>query len=107
MRLVERWSSASFLLVVPLLLTGCGATEPAAPGGRQGEAAAQTPSAVPAVPPTNPGARVVAYRCASGREGTIVVDVPDLARLAEQINRIQPCEYDDGVASATVVASPR
>lgn len=105
MRLVEGWATASFLLVVPLLLTGCGGTDPAAPGGRQGEAAALSPSAVPASTPSGPGARLVSYRCTSGREGTIVVDVPDLDRLADQLDRIQPCEYDQGVARATVAAS--
>jgi hypothetical protein len=49
----------------------------------------------------------VSYRCTSGREGTIVVDVPDLGQLADQIDRIQPCEYDHGVARFSVVASPR
>jgi hypothetical protein len=107
MTLVERWSAASLLLVVPMLLAGCGDTGPATPGGQQSEASAPTQTAVPATDPTGSGARLVSYRCTSGREGTIVVDVPDLGQLADQIDRIQPCEYDDGVARFSVVASPR
>jgi len=97
MRLAEFLSTAASVLVVPLLLVGCGDTEPAAPTGRQSASPAQTGSAAPAMPPTGTSARTVSYRCSSGREATIVVDVPDLGQLADTINSIQPCEYDGGL----------
>jgi hypothetical protein len=49
----------------------------------------------------------VAYRCSSGRDGTLTVDVPDLSDLAAQLNRIQPCEYDRGLSDATLVVPCR
>jgi hypothetical protein len=103
MRLAEWLSTASSVVLVPLLLTGCGDTGPAAPSRQQSEGAGQTQSAVPAMPPTGAGARLVSYRCTNGREGTIVVDVPDLSQLADRINRIQPCEYDGGLSRVTAL----
>ncbi len=57
--------------------------------------------------PTGTTARTVAYRCTSGREGTLTVDVPYLPDLAERINRIEPCEYDHGLSGATLVVPCR
>jgi hypothetical protein len=36
-----------------------------------------------------------------------VVDVADLDRLADRLNRIQPCEYDQGLSRATLTVMCR
>ena len=60
------------------------------------------------MPPTETTtARHVSYRCYSGREGTIAVDVPDLGDLADRLNGIQPCEYDQGVSRANLTVMCR
>ena len=89
-------------LVVLLLLAGCG--EPGAADAAAGPARATTGARAPetAASPAGSTARLVTYRCRSGRDGTLAVDVPDLRDLAGRLNRIQPCEYDRGVARATV-----
>ena len=33
------------------------------------------------------------------------MDVPDLADLADRLNGIQPCEYDDGMSRASLVVT--
>ncbi len=57
--------------------------------------------------PTGTSARDVSYRCNSGREGTITVDVPDLRRLADRLNRIQLCEYDHRLSRVTLTVMCR
>ena len=59
------------------------------------------------MPPTETTARNVTYRCNGGREGTVEVEVLDLGDLADQLNRIQPCEYDQGVSRATLTVMCR
>jgi hypothetical protein len=102
MRVTAWLSTASSILVLPLLLTGCGETGAAAPIERQTQATTETQSPEPAIRPNGTTAHDVSYRCNSSREGTIVVDVPNLSDLADTLNRIQPCEYDRGVSLATV-----
>ncbi len=103
MKLTEWLALASPILVLTLLLTGCGDTgAAAAPIGGQTHNPTAAHSALPAIRPNGTTARDVSYRCNSGREGTIVVDVPALSHLADKLNRIQPCEYDRGVSRATV-----
>jgi hypothetical protein len=106
MKLGASLTSAVTVLVLPVL-TGCGNAGAAAPIARQTQADIEDTSAAPAVPPTGTTARNVSYRCSSGREGTIVVDIPDLGRLADRLNRIRPCEYDQGVSQATLTVMCR
>ena len=105
MKLAASLSTAIAVFVLPFLIGGCGDARDAAPAGPQTQADVQTESAAPAEPPTGTTARDVTYRCESGREGSIVVDVPDLTGLADRLDRIQPCEYDQGVASATLTVT--
>lgn len=107
MRLAAPLATAITVLVLPVLITGCGEAGGAAPIGQQTQEDIQTKSAAPAERPTGTTARDVTYRCSSGREGTIVVDVPDLDRLADRLNRIQPCEYDQGLSRATLTVMCR
>ena len=102
MKLAASLSTAVAALVLPVLITGCGDAGGTAPIGRQTPAEVQTRFEAPAVPPTEMSGRDVTYRCSSGREGTLVVDVPDLDRVADRLNRIQPCEYDNGLSGATL-----
>ena len=101
---LPRWlPGAASGLVVVLIVTGCGGS-----GGVVARPTRSTTGATPEEPATSPEgatARRVSYRCRSGRAGTIVVDVPDLAHLADRVNRIQPCEYDEGLAHAAVTVS--
>ena len=46
--------------------------------------------------PVGPTSYPIDYRCRSGREATVTVDVPDLRDLARRLNGIQLCEYDRG-----------
>ena len=105
MKLAGSLSTAITVIVLPVLMTGCGDAGAAAPIGRQTQADIETKPAAPVVRPTGPTARDVTYRCSSGREGTIAVDVPDLDRLADQLNEIQTCEYDQGLSRATLTGS--
>lgn len=59
-------------------------------------------SAAPALRPSGVSARTVDYRCIGGRLGTITVAVPDLHRLAQVLNPINVCEYDGGLAEASL-----
>lgn len=88
------------LPVLVVLLAGCaGRGDPISGQERPADAVAQP---APAEQPTGTTARDISYRCGSGREATITVDVPDLADLARRLNRIQVCEYDDGIAAASL-----
>ncbi len=98
---VTRSAIASLALCLPLLLAGCGQSDQA---GSTPEPAtdATAQSAAPAIPPEGSTARTISYRCTSGRQATIEVDVPDLRDLAATLNKIQPCEYDRGFDRGTV-----
>jgi hypothetical protein len=98
-------AAAASALVLALLLTGCGDAGASSPGLRQTPAATGTAPAVAALRPTGTAARDVSYRCTSGRDGTIVVEVPDLGDLTDRLDRMQPCEYDEGMARATLVVT--
>lgn len=108
MKLAKSSSVAISILVLPLLLTGCGDAG-APPRSADGLRPAVTPtqSTASALRPTGTSARDVSYRCNSGREGTITVDVPDLGRLADRLNRMQPCDYDHGLSRATLTVMCR
>ena len=99
-------ATAVTVLVLPVLVAGCGDPGADAPTGQQSQADPETTSAAPAERPTGTTARTISYRCASGREGTLAVDVPDLDRLADRLDRIQPCEYDRGLATFSLSPSP-
>ena len=105
MRLAHWLSTASSGLAVALLLTGCG--DLGAPPSRvpAGHAATETRTEAAAIRPTGPTERSVSYRCLSGREDTIAVDVPDVGHLADILDRIQPCEYDQGLSRATLIVT--
>jgi hypothetical protein len=96
-------STAIAVLVLPVLLTACGGAGAAV--AERTPAAVQPTSAAPAERPSGTTARDVTYRCTGGRTGTIVVDVLDLGLLADRLNRIQPCEYDQGLSRATVTVT--
>ena len=96
----SRSAIASLALCLPLLLAGCGDSDDVGSGAEP--TSSGTTEAAPALAPEGSTSRSVAYRCASGREATLAVDVPDLRGLATTLNRIQPCEYDDGFESGTV-----
>jgi hypothetical protein len=102
------WSGAALVPYVCVVLTACAGAGPAAPSA-SGESATSpgdpTRSASAAAAPDGATAREVTYRCASGRQATLVVDVPDPADLAAVLNRIEPCEYDGGFRSGTVPLS--
>ena len=85
-------------LVLPVLLAACGG----AGADLQTPASVQPTSTAPAERPGGTTTREVTYRCNSGREGAIAVDVPDLNLMADRLNRIRPCEYDQGLSRATV-----
>ena len=87
-------------------MAGCGDPGAGAPTGQQSRGNSGTTSAAPAEFPTGTTARTISYRCTSGREGTLVVDLPDLSRLADVLDRIQPCEYDHGIATASPATEP-
>ena len=94
-----RWCGGALLLVSAcLLVAGCAAPEPASSAISPDDAASQAPAAAP----EGSTARQVAYRCASGRSATLVVALPDPADLAAVLDRIDPCEYDGGLRSATI-----
>jgi hypothetical protein len=97
-------STAIAGLVLPVLLAACGGAGAAATGPRT-SATVQPRSAAPAQRPNGTTAREVSYRCNSGREGTITVDVPDLDLMADRLNGTQPCEYDQGLSRATVTVT--
>ena len=101
---VTRSAVASLALCLPLLLAGCGPSDQA---GSTPEPAtdATAKSAAPALAPEGSTARTISYRCMSGRQATIEVDVSDLQDLAETLNRIQPCEYDSGFDRGTVTVT--
>jgi hypothetical protein len=83
------------------VLAGCGSTDGA--GSSSPETGGPTAtSAAPAQEPGGPTARTIDYQCASGRQATLTVDVPDLRDLADTLDRIQPCEDDQGFESGTV-----
>ena len=107
MNLAESATVAISVLVLPLMLTGCGDDRAAAPIGQPTQAAPGSQSAAAAMPPTEITARHVSYRCNSGREGAIAIDIPDLGDLADRLNGIQPCEYDQGVSRATLTVMCR
>ena len=107
MKLGATLTAALALLALLLMATGCSDVGTAAPIGRQTHADIEHGSAAPAVPPAGTSARHISYRCGSGREGTLLVDVPDLGTLADRINRIQPCEYDKGLSRATLTVTCR
>ena len=65
MNLAESATVAISVLVLPLMLTGCGGDGAAAPIGRPTQAAPGSQSA--AMPPTETTARNIYYRCNSGR----------------------------------------
>lgn len=96
----HRSVGASLALLLPLLISGCG--QPDGDGSVAGADGSRSRSAAPALAPEGPTSRTVAYRCTSGREETIAVDVPDVRDLARTLNRIQPCEYDRGFDRGTV-----
>jgi hypothetical protein len=102
MRLAASLPTAIIVLALHVLTTGCGGADRAAPTAEQTAADVQPQSEAPALPPDGATARSVTYRCNSGREGTLVIDLPDLDRLAERLDRIDPCEYDNGLSRATV-----
>ena len=91
---------APFALGLSLVLAGCGSAEGAGSTPAAGGPAAT--SAAPALEPEGPTARTIDYRCASGRRATLTVDVPDLRDLADTLDRIQPCEDDQGFESGTL-----
>ena len=101
----RRWGGGSLLVCVSLLLAACGGSGSGSPEGPAADPGAGTTSAAPAGAPGGATAREVAYRCASGRRATVVVDVPDPADLAGLLNRMQPCEYDGGFESGSVQLS--
>jgi hypothetical protein len=101
MRVAEASTSAIMVFVVALLIAGCGEAGVAESPGRSTPAAGETSAVYEAVHPTGSAARTVAYRCRSGREGTLVLEVADLRNLADAVNGTMPCEYDDGVAVAS------
>lgn len=107
MKLAASLSTAITILVLPVLMAGCGDAGTAAPTGQQTRADDVAGTAEQAVRPTGTTARTITYRCSGGREGTIVVDVPDLDRLADRLNRMQPCEYDQGLSHATLTVMCR
>jgi hypothetical protein len=107
MKLAASLSAAITILVLPVLTTGCGVAGAPASIGRQSPAHIEAKSSAPAVPPGGTAARDVSYRCHDGREGTMVVNIPDLDRLADQLNRIQPCEYDHGLSRASLTVMCR
>ena len=107
MRIRASLRTVVIVLVVPVLVTACGDGGAQQPGGRQGQRDVERESAAPAVQPSGATARAVSYRCRSGREGTLVVDVPDLGILAARLDRVQPCEYDQGLSRATLTVTCR
>jgi hypothetical protein len=92
---------ASLALGLGLGLAGCGSADGAGSAPEAGGPAA-TSAAAPALGPDGPTARTIGYRCTSGRRATLIVDVPDLRDLADKLDRIQPCEDDQGFESGTV-----
>ena len=98
---VTRCAVACFVLCLPLLSAGCGQSDQEASGAQSAEVTAG--SAAPAVAPEGSTSYTVGYRCRSGREAAITVDVSQLRDLAATLNRIQPCEYDRGFDHGTVI----
>jgi hypothetical protein len=107
MKLARTVAAATSAFVVAGLLAGCGDVGASAPSSGPARPGTATSPADAAVRPTGATARAVAYRCTSGRDGNLTVDVPDLADLAETVNRLQACEHDHGVSHATLVVTCR
>lgn len=95
------------VFVSPLLLTGCGSAGSGAVTGQETPTAPATKAASPAMRPTGLTARDITYQCRTGLTDTITVDIPDLDRLAEQLNAIQPCEYNRGFSIAMLTVMCR
>jgi hypothetical protein len=85
---------AALLVVAALSLTACG-------GGRAPAPPARAPE--PALRPIGPTARDVAYRCRDGTHGTLLVSVRDARRLADTLNPLDLCEFDQGLAEVALV----
>ena len=87
---------ASLPVCLLLVLAGCGTSD-----GTGAVEPSRLPASAdaPALPPDGSSAVTVSYRCVSGREGTLTLDLSDGRDLAETLDRVQPCEYDDGIRS--------
>lgn len=107
MNLARSVAAATSAVVLAALLTGCGDVGTSAPSTAPARTGTVTALPEAAVRPSGTTARTVAYRCTSGRDGTLTVDLRDLRDLSERINRIEPCEYDHGVSHATLVVTCR
>src|SRR4051812_31229720 len=84
------------------LATGLALTSVVAFVGCGGSSASRTRDAGPAIRPGGASADAVHYRCRSGRQGTITVNLPDPRSVAQVLNPIDVCEFDSGLADVVL-----
>ena len=73
--------------------------------GCGGSTAERTSDATPAIAPSGPSAHDIAYTCRAGRQGSILVSLPDPRQLADVLNPIDVCEYDGGLADVRLMVA--
>lgn len=54
--------------------------------------------------PTGPSAHTIDYTCRSGQQSSIVLTLPDPRLLADVLNPIDVCQYDDGLVEVSLQA---